>query len=64
MFVKMSELNISAIASVATARLVPLVRTAGRATATPWLSDCSILRWGPAQAAGATDFLLGAERTR
>ena len=35
LLVKSSELNISAMASVATARLVPRVRTAGRATTTP-----------------------------
>jgi len=33
--VKISELNISAMARVATARLVPRVRTAGRATTRP-----------------------------
>jgi hypothetical protein len=33
--VKISELNISAMARVATARLVPRVRIAGRATTTP-----------------------------
>ena len=35
LFVKINALNISAIASVATARLVPRVRIAGRATTTP-----------------------------
>ena len=35
LLVKISELNISARASVATARLVPRVRTAGRATTIP-----------------------------
>jgi hypothetical protein len=35
LLLKISELNISAMARVATARLVPRVRTAGRATTRP-----------------------------